>query len=180
MRQMVVWFAVFYTMKWCKSFYVSLSTTSPPPINPKTTSSISMANYSPLSSGRGWGWGWKTLVSRLCFPYTISPLIINNATLIIVLSRNSVRVVPLIARGWRGTSLPRVNVRKEIQRRRCWAFFWRHVNYETFHGGLLRKSATPTALFHAKHTLTQGSLHYRLATLGYQKHNTYGVETCIL
>ena len=31
------------------------------------------------------------------------------------------------------------------------------------------------ALFHAQHTLTQGSLHYRLATLGYQKHNTYGV-----
>ncbi|WP_314110116.1 hypothetical protein [Segatella salivae] len=43
-----------------------------------------------------------------------------------------------------------------------------------------RKSATPTALFPANHTLTQGSLHYRLATLGYQKHNTYGVETCIL
>ena len=36
------------------------------------------------------------------------------------------------------------------------------------------------ALFPANHTLTQGSLHYRLATLGYQKRNTYGVETCIL
>ena len=35
------------------------------------------------------------------------------------------------------------------------------------------------ALFHAHHTLTQGSLHYRLATLVYQKRNTYGVETCI-
>ena len=35
------------------------------------------------------------------------------------------------------------------------------------------------ALFHANHTLTQGSLHYRLATLGYQKHNTYGVEIFI-
>ena len=33
------------------------------------------------------------------------------------------------------------------------------------------------ALFHANHTLTQGSLHYRLATLGYQKRNTYGVES---
>ena len=43
-------------------------------------------------------------------------------------------------------------------------------------GGLRRKSSTPTALFHTNHTLTQGSLHYRLATLGYQKHNTYGVE----
>ena len=36
------------------------------------------------------------------------------------------------------------------------------------------------ALFHAQHTLTQGSLRYRLATLGYQKHNTYGVEKFIL
>jgi len=35
------------------------------------------------------------------------------------------------------------------------------------------------ALFPTRHTLTQGSLRYRLATLGYQKHNTYGVETCI-
>ena len=33
------------------------------------------------------------------------------------------------------------------------------------------------ALFSTHHTLTQGSLHYRLATLGYQKRNTYGVET---
>ena len=36
------------------------------------------------------------------------------------------------------------------------------------------------ALLHTQHTLTQGSLHYRLATLGYQKRNTDGVETCIL
>ena len=36
------------------------------------------------------------------------------------------------------------------------------------------------ALFPTNHTLTQGSLHYRLATLGYQKHNTYGVETFFL
>ena len=28
------------------------------------------------------------------------------------------------------------------------------------------------ALFHAHHTSTQGSLHYRLATLGYQTNNT--------
>ena len=33
------------------------------------------------------------------------------------------------------------------------------------------------ALFPTQPTLTQGSLHYRLATLGYQKRNTYGVET---
>ena len=45
--------------------------------------------------------------------------IINNIVTTIISSRNSVRVVLLIARGWRGTSLPRVNVRKGIQRRRC-------------------------------------------------------------
>ena len=48
----------------------------------------------------------------LCF-------IINIIVTTIISSRNSVRVVLLIARGWRGTSLPRGNVRKEIQRRRC-------------------------------------------------------------
>ena len=35
------------------------------------------------------------------------------------------------------------------------------------------------ALFHAQYPLTQGSLHYRLATLGYQKRNTYGVDMYI-
>jgi len=49
-------------------------------------------------------------------------LISNNIVTTIVSSRNSVRVVLLIARGWRGTSLPRVSIRKEIQRHRCWAF----------------------------------------------------------
>ena len=37
-------------MKCLKSFYSSLATTSPPQINSKITSSIFMANYSPLSS----------------------------------------------------------------------------------------------------------------------------------
>ena len=32
------------------------------------------------------------------------------------------------------------------------------------------------ALFSTNHTLTQGSLHYRWATLGYQKRNPYGVR----
>ena len=36
------------------------------------------------------------------------------------------------------------------------------------------------ALFPTNHTLTQGSLHYRLATLGYQKYNAYSVEKCVL
>ena len=35
------------------------------------------------------------------------------------------------------------------------------------------------ALFPTQHMLTQGSLYYRLATLGYRKRNTYGVETFI-
>ena len=50
--------------------------------------------------------------SILCF-------IINIIVTTIISSRNSVRVVLLIARGWRGTSPPWVNIRKEIQRRRC-------------------------------------------------------------
>ena len=64
----------------------------------------------------------KGLGERHCLPYTILPFIINHAAPIIISPRNSVRVVLLIAGGWRGTSLPRVNIRKEIQRRRCWAF----------------------------------------------------------
>ena len=52
-------------------------------------------------------------------PQIISRFIINDISITITSSRNSVRVVLLIARGWRGTSLPRVNVRKEIQRCKC-------------------------------------------------------------
>ena len=48
------------------------------------------------------------------------------------------------------------------------------------YGGLHLESVTPMALFHAQHTLTQGNLHYRLATLGYRNRNTGGVETYIL
>ena len=50
---------------------------------------------------------------------TISRFIINHVIFTIDSSRNSVRVVLLIVRGWRGTSLPRVSIRKEIQRHRC-------------------------------------------------------------
>ena len=32
------------------------------------------------------------------------------------------------------------------------------------------------ALYPTNHTLTQGSLHYRLPTLGYQKQNPYGLR----
>ena len=43
----------------------------------------------------------------------------------------------------------------------------------------LQRWSPLVALFPAQHTLTQGSLHYRLATLGNQKRNTDGVETYI-
>ena len=55
-----------------------------------------------------------------------------------------------------------------------------HGYSEEIYGGLRLESVTPMALFPTHHALTQGSLHYRLATLGYQKRNTYGVETFIL
>ena len=50
---------------------------------------------------------------------TILCFIINDISITITSPRNSVRVVLLIARGWRGTSLPRVSIHKEIQRHRC-------------------------------------------------------------
>ena len=45
------WFALFHRVKYGKLFYALLSTTLAPPFNPQTTPSISMANYSPPSSG---------------------------------------------------------------------------------------------------------------------------------
>ena len=57
---------------------------------------------------------------------------------------------------------------------------WTTFSCVWIYDGLRLESVTPVALIHANHTLTQGSLHYRLATLGYQKRNTYGVETFIL
>ena len=53
----------------------------------------------------------------------------------------------------------------------------KHGYNEEIHGGLRLESVTPTALFHAQHTLTQGSLHYRLATLGYKMRNAYSVDS---
>ena len=52
-------------------------------------------------------------------PQIILCFIINDISITITSPCNSVRVVLLIARGWRGTSLPRVSIHKEIQRRRC-------------------------------------------------------------
>ena len=58
--------------RWCLGFvcltlfYALLSTSSSLLNNPQTTPFISMANYSPPSSGRGWG-------ERLYFPHSIPP-----------------------------------------------------------------------------------------------------------
>ena len=93
---------------------------------------------------------------------------------------NAVGVVLLIAQGWRGTSLPWVSIRKGFNAVSVEFSLRRHGYSEEIYGGLRRKSSTPTALVHAQHTLSQGSLHYRLATLGYRKRNTYGVGMFIL
>ena len=51
LRQIIVCFAVFYTMKCINSFSFLLLAMATPLITPKTTSFISKANYSPPSSG---------------------------------------------------------------------------------------------------------------------------------
>ena len=51
LHQMVTCFAVFYTIKWRKLFYASLSISLPPLITLQTTPSIPKSNYSPPSLG---------------------------------------------------------------------------------------------------------------------------------
>ena len=81
-----------------KPFYLYLSTTSPPLINPQTTPSISMTNYSPPSSGRGWGWGFVCLPSFNFHLSTTSPPLINLKT---TSSISTTNYSPLSSeRGW--------------------------------------------------------------------------------
>ncbi|WP_455531209.1 hypothetical protein [Segatella salivae] len=56
----------------------------------------------------------------------------------------------------------------------------KHGYNEDIHDGLCLESVALMALFPTHHTLTQGSPHYRLATLGYRNHSTYGVEMFFL
>ncbi|MBF1558458.1 MAG: hypothetical protein HXO13_03725 [Prevotella salivae] len=56
----------------------------------------------------------------------------------------------------------------------------KHGYNEGINSVLRLESVTPMALCHAQYMLTQGNPHYRLATLGYRKRNTYGVETFYL
>ena len=85
-------------MKCPKSFYALLSTTSPPQTNSKTISSISMANYSPLSSERGWGRGFVCLPSfNFHLPTTSPPLTTPKTTSSISTTNYS---PPSSGRGW--------------------------------------------------------------------------------
>ena len=69
-----------HRMKCHKPFYILLSTISPTTINPPTTPSISTANYSPLSSERGWGRGFVCLPSFNLHLSTPSPPQTNSKT----------------------------------------------------------------------------------------------------
>ena len=51
----------------------------------------------------------------------------------------------------------------------------KHDYSERIHGGLIKKAQHRWRCVPC-YVLTQGSLHYRLATLGYQKQNSYGVR----
>ena len=72
---------------------------------------------------------------------------------------------------------------EKVQHLRRWnvcCMMWLMFMHTCINGRLRQKGTTLTALFHAHHTLTQGSLHYRLATLGYQRYNAYSVEKAVL
>ena len=56
------------------------------------------------------------IMQRRMFYTSISMNVFGNINALMVQRRGVVR---LIAQGWRGTSLPWVNVRKEIQRCKC-------------------------------------------------------------
>ena len=121
-RHITRWFASNrFTLHYPQHHHPKLTPKWPPPFSWLTTplplrGTIGRCSWSlPNEESKGLG-------VRLCMPYTISPLILNHVTLTIVSPRNSVRVVLLIARGWWGTSLPRINVYKEIQRCKCWTF----------------------------------------------------------
>ena len=114
-------------------------------------------------------------------PYTILPFIINHATLTIVLTTQLGTSCSFDSPGLaRNEPTPGQRLQGDSTAIGVELFPRRHAYNETFYGKLIKKSTTPTALFPTNHTLTQGSLHYRLATLGYQKRNTYGVDTFIL
>ena len=54
---------------------------------------------------------------------------------------------------------------------------WKHFCSTMFNVNLLEKGTTLTALFPTQHAHPQGSLHYRLTTLGYKRYNAYSVDS---
>ncbi|MBF1566773.1 MAG: hypothetical protein HXO16_06870 [Prevotella salivae] len=56
---------------------------------------------------------------------------------------------------------------------------WIHFCSTMLNVNLLEKGTTLTALFPTQHVHSQGSLHYRLTTLGYQRYNAYSVDSHI-
>ena len=56
---------------------------------------------------------------------------------------------------------------------------WKHFCCTMFNVNLLKKGTTLTALFPTQHAHPQGSLHYRLTTLGYKRYNAYSVDSHI-
>ena len=56
---------------------------------------------------------------------------------------------------------------------------WKHFCSTMLNVNLLGKGTTLTALFPTQHAHPQGSLHYRLTTLGYKRYNAYSVDSHI-
>lgn len=56
---------------------------------------------------------------------------------------------------------------------------WKHFFCTMFNVNPLEKGTTLTALFPTQHAHSQGSLHYRLTTLGCKRYNAYSVDSHI-
>ena len=56
---------------------------------------------------------------------------------------------------------------------------WKHFCCTMLNVNPLEKGTTLTALFPTPHAHPQGSLHYRLTTLGYKRYNAYSVDSHI-
>ena len=56
---------------------------------------------------------------------------------------------------------------------------WIHFCCTMLNVNSLKKGTTLTVLFPTQHAHTQGSLHYRLTTLGCKRYNAYSVDSHI-
>ena len=112
----------------------------------------------------------KGLEVRLRMPYTIPPLIINHATLIIISSRNSVRVVLLIAQGWRAKAKSTLG-RLSWVVTTLWALYLLFLVILSWHS--TQKKYNTYGVDFLTTCITQGRL---VPTLGYQTYNAFSVE----